>query len=111
MTDLNDESILNALAYPLNEGTLAQARRIRENTPRFDQISKHVIALHERLKHTGAFVAMSNSENHYKIKVEGISDALAKEAEEEIGKWAEKYKVHLAKVEGKPTYYIQGAGE
>jgi len=98
MTDLSNEAMLIQLGYAVSDQSLAQAQRIRENTASFDHLSKHIIALNDHLKHMHAFVAMSNSSDYYKIKNEAPSDALREEAEEEIKKWAQKYKVALEKV-------------
>ena len=64
--------------------------------------------LHEALKTDESYVAMSNSNDCFKIKIDANSDVSAADALEKINHFAEKYKVALQKVEGKPTYYIIG---
>jgi hypothetical protein len=36
--------------------------------------------LHDHLKVDGSFIALSNSKNYFKIKIEALSPALAQEA-------------------------------
>jgi hypothetical protein len=51
---------------------------------------------------------MSNSNDYFKIKIDATGEISAAEAMEKINHFADKYKVSLQKVDGKPTYYILG---
>ena len=64
--------------------------------------------LHDHLKVDDSFVALSNSEDCFKIKVEASSEELAQEAHEKIQHFSEKFKVTINKLENKETYYIVG---
>jgi len=102
------ETVLNQLGYTPNEALMEQLSRIEKNTHGYDKIIKHVMDLHESLKTAESYVALSNSNDYFKIKMDATSDTSADEAMEKINHFAEKYKVNLEKVEGKPTYYILG---
>lgn len=102
------ETVLNQLGYIPNEALAEQLSRIEKNTPGYEKIIKHILDLHEALKTDESFVALSNSNDYFKIKINASSDVSAADALEKINHFAEKYKVALQKVEGKPTYYIIG---
>lgn len=102
------ESILNQLGYTPNEALSLQLSRIEANTHGFDKIIKHVLDLHEALKTDESYVAMSNSNDYFKIKIDATGETSAADALEKINHFADKYKVELQKVAGKPTYYILG---
>ena len=102
------DAILNQLGYMPNEALTGQVARIIENTKGFDKIGKHIFDLHKALKVDNSYVAMSNSNDYFKIKVESPSAELKEEALEKINHFSEKYKVELQKVNGKDTYYIIG---
>jgi hypothetical protein len=107
--DLTPEALLTQLGYPVNEHTLAQIQKTIDNTVGFDHFSKHLLNLQDTLVHYDGFIALSNSYDRFKIKCEETSKKELIEAfEESAKKWAEKYKVVLEKVAGKPTYYIIG---
>lgn len=103
-----NEAILRQLDYIPNDALNLQVDRIIKNTADFDKIEKHMMELHKQLKVDGSYIAMSNSEDCFKIKIEAPSPALAEEAREKIQHWSEKYKVEIAKVDNKDTYYIKG---
>lgn len=103
-----NEAILRQLDYIPNEALKEQVGRIVDNTHSFDKIEKHVMELHKQLKVDGSYVAMSNTENYFKIKIEAPSPELTEEAHEKIKHWSEKYKVQTSKVDNKDTYYIKG---
>lgn len=103
-----NEAILRQLDYTPNVALNEQVDRIVSNTRAFDKIEKHLIELHKQLKVDGSYIAMSNSEDYFKIKVEAPSPALSEEAHEKIQHWSEKYKVEMARVGQKETYYIKG---
>ena len=102
-----NEGLLTQLGYHPEESTLRQLERIEKNTPGFEKIKKHIIALHDHLKNYGGFVALSNSNPYFKIKIESNDPSKIEIAVQEVQKWADKYNVTLQKVEGKETYYIK----
>jgi hypothetical protein len=105
---LQYDAILNQLGYSPNEALLEQVKRIVANTPGFDRIEKHMLELHKVLQVDGSYVALSNSSDHFKIKLEAPSPELTEEARAKVLHFAEKYKVELEKVAAKDTYYILG---
>jgi len=105
---MNNEAMLKQLGYAPNEALLAQFDRIVDNTNSFEKIQKHILDLHEHLKVDNSYVAMSNSEDYFKIKVEAPSPERTEEAIEKIDHFADKFKVALQRVEGKNTYYVLG---
>ncbi len=102
------EVMLNQLGYTPNEALLEQMGRIIDNTREFSKIEKHIVDLHKALKVDLGYVAMSSSEDRFKIKVETDNEAMLSEAIEKIGHFAQKYKVELQKLDGKQVYYIMG---
>jgi len=105
---MNNEAMLKQLGYAPNEALLSQAERIINNTHEFNKIQKHILDLHEHLKVDDSHVAMSNSEDYFKIKIEAPSPERTEEAMEKVDRFAEKYKVDLKQVSGKNTFYIIG---
>lgn len=105
---LQRDAMLKQLGYVPNDALLNQLERIEGNTKGYDKIQKHIMDLHDHLKVDGSYVAMSNSEDYFKVKVEAVSDELAKEAHEKIKHFSEKFKVKMNKLENKETYYILG---
>lgn len=105
---MTHEAILNQLGYTPNEALSLQLSNIEANTPGYEKIIKHIMDLHEALKTDKSYVALSNSNDYFKIKVDAIGDVSTANAMEKINHFADKYKVELEKVEGKPTYYILG---
>ncbi len=103
-----NEAILRQLDYTPNEALKEQVRRIIDNTQAFDKIEKHMMELHKQLKVDGSYIAMSNSEDFFKIKIEAPSPELTEEAHEKVRHWSEKYKVQTSRVDEKDTYYIKG---
>ncbi len=102
------DAMLNQLGYSPNDGLLAQLDRIIGNTGGFDKIEKHIFDLNTALKVDASFVAMSNSNDYFKIKLEAPSPERNDEARDKVQHFADKYKVDLQKVDGKETYYILG---
>lgn len=100
--------MLKQLGYTPNEALLNQLERIINNTKSFDKIEKHIFDLNEHLKVDDSHVAMSNSEDYFKIKIEAPSPERTEEAMEKVEHFADKYKVALKQVEGKNTFYILG---
>lgn len=105
---MTHEAILNQLGYTPNEALSTQLGRIEANTHGYEKIIKHVLDLHEALKTDESYVALSNSNDYFKIKIDATNETSASDAMEKINHFADKYKVELQKVEGKPTYYILG---
>ena len=105
---MEHEAMLKQLGYIPNEALLAQLMKIEKNTEGYDKISKHIMDLHDHLKVNKGYVAMSNSNDYFKIKLSDVSDEETQEAKEKIEHFAEKFKVNLLKVEGAKTYYIKG---
>jgi oligoendopeptidase F len=106
--DVTAEVIVSQLDYTKNEHTIEQAQKIIDNTNGFEKFAKHIISLNDQLKHMGGYVAMSNSHNYFKIKVENHSPEILKEFLELKDHWSHKYNVKLQKVENKEVYYILG---
>ena len=105
---MNNEAMLKQLGYAPNDALLAQIDRIVDNTKSFEKIQKHILDLHEHLKVDNSYVAMSNSEDYFKIKIEAPSPERTEEAIEKIDHFADKFKVALQRLEGKNTYYVLG---
>jgi len=105
---MNNEAILKQLGYAPNEALLSQLDKIVNNTKSFEKIQKHILDLHEHLKVDNSHVAMSNSEDYFKIKIEAPSPERTEEAIEKVDHFADKYKVELKQVSGKNTFYILG---
>jgi len=107
--DLTPEALLAQLGYSNNEHSLDQIKRIIANTEGFDHFSQHIISFNDALAVEKGFVAMSNSEDHFKIKCDEDTSADNLSAfTEQVKHWADKYKVELKKVDNKNTYYIIG---
>jgi hypothetical protein len=102
------EAMLIQLGYTPNEALVKQLKEIEGNTPGYDKIQKHIMDLHDHLKVNNAYVALSNSKSHFKIKIESASPELAQEAHEKINHFSEKFKVETEKLDNKETYYIIG---
>ncbi len=102
------EAMLTQLGYAPNEALVKQLEEIENNTPGYDKIQKHIMDLHDHLKVDNSYVALSNSNNHFKIKVEAPSPEIAQGAHEKIQHFSEKFKIALNKLENKETYYILG---
>jgi hypothetical protein len=102
------DAMLTQLGYAPNEALVTQLKRIEENTTGYEKIQKHIMDLHDHLRVDGSFIALSNSEDYFKIKVEAPSPEIAKEAHEKIQHFSEKFKVTINKLPNKETYYIVG---
>jgi hypothetical protein len=105
---MQSSAMLNQLGYTPNDILIGQFQKIKANTPGYEKIEKHIMDLHNAMKPLNSYVAMSNSNDYLKIKVEAISSALKEEAFEKIEHFAQKFKVELKKVDGKDTFYILG---
>ena len=94
-------ALLNQLGYNENDATAAQVKRILNNCDGLNLSS--IITLNDHLKPLGGFVAMSGSEDVFKIKNAGkMPDAL-----NVIENWAEKNKINIKRV-NETTHYILG---
>lgn len=105
---MQSEAMLIQLGYTPNETLIDQFRTIKSKTKDYEKIEKHVMDLHDQLKVNNAYVAMSNSTEHLKIKIEATEPAIIDEANKKIQHFSEKYKVTLEKLPNKETYYILG---
>jgi len=102
------EAMLTQLGYAPNAALIKQLEEIENNTPGYEKIQKHIMDLHDHLKVNNSYVALSNSNNHFKIKIESKTPELAAEAHEKVQHFSDKFKVTLNKLEKKETYYIIG---
>jgi len=105
---MQHEALLNQLGYTPNEALVKQLESIEENTTGYEKIKKHILDLHDTLKVDNSYIAMSNSENYFKIKIEAPSVERTEEAMEKVEHFSEKFKVNVKKLEGKNTFYIIG---
>ena len=107
--DLTPEALLTQLGYTKSEQTLKQINNIIANTKNFEKFSPHIPSFNDALAVEKGFIAMSNSEDHLKIKCNEDTGADNLSAFTELVKhWADKYKLELKQVENKNTYYIIG---
>ncbi len=105
---MDREALLIQLGYAPNETLIEQLKEIQDNTPGYEKIEKHILDLNDHLKVNNAYVALSNTTKHLKIKVDSPTPELAQEAHEKIKHFSQKYKVTLEKLPNKETYYIIG---
>jgi c-di-AMP phosphodiesterase-like protein len=108
MASLSNDAILTQLDYTVTPSALAQLEAVKENTQNFENVEKHLLALHERLKSYFSYVALSSTKEYFKIKNEAQSDELKEEVTNLIYQWSQKYKIEIEKVSGKDTYYVLG---
>jgi len=101
------EAMLKQLGYIPNEALDKQLENIENNTSDYEKIRKHILDLHDHLKVNNAYVALSNSKDYFKIKIDSTGE-LAQEAHEKVKRFSEKFKVVLEKLPNKETYYILG---
>lgn len=102
------EAILTGLGYVPNDALMTQLEKIENNTKGYDKISKHILDLHTHLRVDDSFVAMSNTKEYFKIKIEAPSQERIEEAHEKVKHFCDKFKVNIEKLENKNTYYIIG---
>jgi len=102
------DAMLTQLGYAPNDALIDQLKRIEDNTVGYEKIRKHIMDLHDVLKVDDSFVAMSNTNDCFKIKVESKTPEIAQEAHEKIKHFSDKFKVTLDKLPNKETYYIVG---
>ena len=102
------DAMLTQLGYSPNDALIQQLERIENNTIGYEKIQKHIMDLHDHLKVDNSYVAMSNTNDCFKIKVESLSPEIAEEAHEKIKHFSDKFKVTVNKLDNKETYYIVG---
>jgi hypothetical protein len=102
------DAMLTQLGYKPNEALLTQLKKIEENTTGYEKIQKHIMDLHDHLKVDNAYVALSNTNDFFKIKIESNTPEIAQEAHEKVSHFSDKFKVKIEKVDKKETYYIIG---
>ena len=108
--EVSAEVILSQLGYSKSESSLKQAQKMIEKTSNFEKFAKHIFALNDHLKKMNAYVGLSNTTNHLKIKCdENDAQEIIEEFHEEVIHWADKYNIKLEKVKDRPLYYIIGA--
>lgn len=105
---MNEEGILVSLGYNASEPTIQQLRRILSQCDLEENELERIVALNDKIKPYGAYIAMSNSNDYFKIKNEPDTEELRKVVRDTIFAWSEKYRLKLQKVDGKETYYITG---
>ncbi len=105
---MHPDAMLTQLGYVPNEALLKQLEDIKNNTKEYEKIQKHIMDLHDHLKVNNAYVALSNSKNYFKIKIESPTPALAAQAHEKVEHFSHKYKIKVEKIPNKETYYILG---
>ena len=102
------DAMLTQLGYAPNDALVKQLEKIENNTAGYEKIQKHIMDLHDHLKVDSSYVALSNSEDCFKIKIEASSPEIAEEAHDKIKHFSDKFKVTLNKLDNKETYYIVG---
>lgn len=102
------DAMLTQLGYAPNNALLSQLEKIEKNTVGYEKIQKHIMDLHDHLKVDGSYVALSNSNDYFKIKVEATSPESAEDAHDKIKHFSDKFKVKVNKLDNKETYYILG---
>jgi acetolactate synthase small subunit len=105
---MQKSEVLNHLGYLPNDSLEKKLEDIQNNTHGYEKIIKHIMDLHDALKVDESYVAMSNSHDYFKIKIEAPSPERVEEAQEKVSHFKEKFKVLLEKVDNKETYYIVG---
>jgi len=108
MQTMQRDAMLRQLGYTPNDALLKQLEEIENNTTGYEKIQKHIMDLHDHLKVNNAYVALSNSNNHFKIKIESPTPELKEEAHEKVQRFSDKFKVSVEKLDNKETYYIKG---
>ncbi len=107
--DITPEVIISQLGLGSSDSVMKQTITAINNTKDFDKFSKHIISLHDKLKHMHAYIALSNSESYFKVKCENTDSAeIIKEFNGEMAHWSNKYDVELRKIDKKEVYYIIG---
>jgi len=102
------DAMLTQLGYSPNDALVKQLKSIENNTSGYEKIQKHIMDLHDHLKVNKAYVALSNSKDYFKIKIESKTTELGREAHEKVKHFSDKFKIKVEKLPKKETYYIIG---
>jgi len=102
------DAMLTQLGYSPNDALLKQLEAIEKNTVGYEKIQKHIMDLHDHLKVNSSYIALSNSKEYFKIKIESQTPELGVEAHEKVQHFSEKFKIKVEKLDKKETYYIIG---
>jgi len=105
---MHKDAMLTQLGYVPNDALLNQLEKIEKNTAGYEKIQKHIMDLNDHLKVNNAYVALSNSNDYFKIKIESPTPELEEEAHEKIRHFSDKFKITVDKLDKKNTYYIKG---
>jgi len=105
---MNEEGILVALKLGVTDATRAQLRGILSKCDFEPNELEKIVLLNDKLQSFGAFIAMSNSYDYFKIKNESPTVAGKKAVMDIVFEWSDKYRLKLEKVPNKDTYYIIG---
>lgn len=108
--EVTPEVLLSQLGIAKSEAAYKQIEKAMNNTTNFSKFAKHIISLNDELKHMNAYVALSNSQDVFKIKCDS-NDApeILDEFHQQVQHFSSKYNVNLQAVDGKSVYYIIGA--
>jgi oligoendopeptidase F len=107
--DVTPEVILSQLGIAKSDSAFSQVEKAIKNTNNFDKFAKHLIHLNDELKHLKAYIALSNSQDYFKIKCDQIdSENILEEFHTIIEKFSKKYNVELKQVPNKEVFYILG---
>ena len=107
--DVTPEVVLSQLGIAKSDAAFTQVEKAINNTKNFNKFSKHIIHLNDELKHMNAYVALSNSENYFKIKCDQVeSPEILEEFHTTVEKFSNKYNVHMQQVPNKEVFYILG---
>lgn len=102
------EAMLTQLGYAPNEALVKQLTNIENNTKGYEKIQKHIMDLHDHLEVNNSYIALSNSHDYFKIKIESKTEELSAEAHEKVKHFSDKFKVDIKQLETNNTYYIIG---
>jgi len=105
---MHNQAMLTQLGYVPNEALIKQFEEIKKSTKEYEKIEKHIMDLNDHLKVNNAYIALSNSKNCFKIKIESQTPELAQGAREKVQHFSEKFKINVEKLPNKDTYYIVG---
>ncbi|MFT7859501.1 MAG: hypothetical protein ABXS93_01055 [Sulfurimonas sp.] len=105
---MQDDAMLIQLGYAPNQTLLKQFENIKNNTKDYAKIEKHIMDLHDHLKVNKSYVALSNTKDYFKIKIEADTPELVEEAHQKVKHFSDKFKVKVHKLPQKETYYILG---
>lgn len=103
--------VLVSLGYNPNDALKEQVRRCIEDAglsvPDLDKIA----ALHEDIQVFKGYVALSNSEDVFKVKCEATDPTMLKDFNITVYNWSQENGFKVKKLDGKEVYYITGKDE